>query len=180
MNLTKMKELAVLKENIKTVKTEVNKAYELHKTSILKKALYDFDMFFIEQEFKVMYNNGTKRKYKFYDLEVELFLLDTDTPDFAGVFKMLVSTPETSYDIMLINKAPVFSPERPPLSSDLEAQIDIARKELAFLNSRLENLTFEEWYYVYEKVTAEEKQTAFEDLKTFKSLRAVLMEEFEE
>ena len=180
MNLTKMKELAILKENIKNVQNEINKAYESHKTSVLKKALYDFDMFFIEQEFKVLYNNGTRRKYKFYDLEVEFSLLDAESPDFAGIFKMLVSTPETSYDIMLINKAPVFSPERPPLKSDLEAQIDMARKELAFLNSRLENLTFEEWYYVYEKTTSEEKQTALEDLKTFKSLRAVLMEEFEE
>lgn len=180
MNLTKMKELAILNENIKTAKSEIDKAYGAHKTNILKKAFYDYDMFFTEQDFKVLYNNGTRRKYKFYDLETEFFLLETEHPDFAGLFKMLISTPETSYDIMLVNKAPIFSPERPPLKSDLDAQINMARKELEYLTKRLENLTFEEWYYAYEKTAAEENQTALEDLKSFKSLRSVLMDMFEE
>lgn len=163
MNLAKFKILAGLRSKERQLNASIYKEYTQIKTNIIKKAFNDFELFFEDQGFKVINNNGTKRTVKFFDLEIEIQLIESEPTEADALFKLIVSEPETSVDILLMNKAPGFSPKNQ--GNSVDSEIDVCKQQIAYSSKHLSK---EEWYYTYEDGGPE-----------FRSLKSLLVKMFE-
>ena len=168
MNLAKFKILAGLRSEEKQLNASIYKDYTQIKTNIIKKAFNDFELFFEDQGFKVINNNGTKRTVRFFELEIEVQLIESEPTEADALFKLTVSEPEVSVDIMLMNKAAGFSVKNQ--GTGIDNEIDVCKQQITYASKRLENLSKEEWYYTYPSESEGQE---------FRSLKSLLVKMFE-